>query len=468
MFCNLIRTDGLTLRSQAVSTNSRGNLTIIRANEAIHISKLSPIVQNIRHEQTTNITSNVTNLEYVYYFEVFIISGICSVGFTPASNEYGVPIDFTQDLRDPGKLRDSIGLDFDGNLYMSGVRLANDGAVDDSSSNWTHPFHSGDTVGCGVTVVGDKPKYFFTRNGCLIHSSLDVSCCASSVHTPIFPVVGLSSSTKTVIRTNFGLRADTPFLWNGGNGVRIISHVTTAPVSAMCDDSWKDEIFAPTSLARGHTVSGANGSSPPGVIYTESVITSEPTRVQAPPHRATRRHTVNIAAMTQSEFDYLDSLLDLSVSDRRRNDKKTQAVLDLDDLKELARELRSLASASDTHSGVLTSLAGVCRTKFEQLNELIETAMGDESSGSDLGELFAVHEVLSDAIVAAGTTKSEPGFHDSFSTSNSIEKHLILFATSSQDTAPVGKAQGENVFSLLCHLRGHKQKQFDAAWALLR
>jgi hypothetical protein len=121
-------------------------------------------------------------------------------------------------------------------------------------------------------------------------------------------------------------------------------------------------------------------------------------------------------------------------------------MLDLNDIKELARELRSATSASDAHQGALSQLVDVCRSNLDQLNETVQSAtMGEDSENEyDLAELLTVHEMVTDSIEAAEKKRTDME-------SNSNSSH-----------------DRRDIYSLLCHLRGQKQKRYDAVWGLLR
>ena len=115
-------------------------------------------------------------------------------------------------------------------------------------------------------------------------------------------------------------------------------------------------------------------------------------------------------------------------------------------MKELARELRNATSASDAHHGALSSLIDVSRSNLSQLNETIQLAtMGTDFAGHDLGELLNAQELVREAIEAA-------------------EKKWTEMESNGQSS----HHDERDIFSLLCHLRSHKQKRYDAAWGLLR
>jgi len=375
--------------------------------------------------------------------------------------------------RGPGVMPESIGLHVNGDLWIGGARVI----------NWTQPFQKGDTVGCGI-VVGSNAKYFFTRNGETIDCG-GVDCRVTSIKNAVMPCVGISSSTDTAIRTNFGFNSDHRFVWKGKDRVRIICHATASSPSSAIDDSIRsDEDFLPTDLVRGHTVSGDTRDGPTVLRprSQEELLESATT-----PRRQARRHSERLplsrhGSKTGDDLFFFHEGLDsdsdsgnnhgdsgnhhgasttnrrspLSLSDemlemdmdavvtKTNNLNNDLPALDLNDVKELARELRNATGASDAHHGALSPLIDVCRSNLDQLNDTVQRATMGVDSGHDLGELLSVHEVVTDAIEAAEKKRT--------------------------DTEPEDKASRKkrDIFSLLCHLRGQKQKRYDAVWGLLR
>ena len=197
--------DGFYLRSLPQAITSSDSIRTIRANKCINVSHLIHAISStnagnltlapptLSHQSTSSSSSfapttlNADHKDHVYYFEVFIVvSGFFSVGFdtinSSNSNSLG-----------PGMFPDSIGLDINGDLLASGVRFP----------NWSQEtFQNGDTIGCGI-VLGSNASYFFTKNGVQIGSSG-----LSSIQTPLFPTVSVSSSLETIIRTDFGWQLD--------------------------------------------------------------------------------------------------------------------------------------------------------------------------------------------------------------------------------------------------------------------
>jgi len=481
---NRIQSDGLYLRSSPCTNNDGdGGMSLIRSNQWIKLSSIIPCLRSERLlDQSSSETSGSgadSHLDFVYYFEVFFIAGDFSVGFD-ADGEPARSIAIGGGL---GMVPASIGLHVGGDLYVAGVRI----------SNWTQPFQNGDTIGCGV-VIGTNPNYFFTRNGVKI-SSGNADCHVSSMHTTLIPCVGVSSTTVTVLRTNFGCQSDHRFLWKGSSNVRIISHAT--PRSSVLPDvsNHSSDILLPTGLIRGHTISGDTRVDPLVAVCTEEEKaepstprhSGEPTRRRHsellplsnyplpsedfdsdsgndghvpsitpeydPPRRAEparRRHSellpLSDYPLPSEDFD-LDSGNDghvLSIKSEYDPPSKffgDAISLDLDDIQEMARELRSATSASDADHGALSQLIDVCRSNLEQLNEIVQRATMGVDCEHDLGELLSVHELVTDAIQAAEmkSTKSDK-------------------KPSSED---------HDIFSLLCHLRGQQQKRRDAVWGLL-
>ncbi|KAL7533545.1 hypothetical protein ACHAXR_008988, partial [Thalassiosira sp. AJA248-18] len=417
---------------------------MIRANRSITISKLIPIVNSTRPErqldgnsahstlappellrQSSSIGSARTgsDLEYVYYFEVFIISGVSfSVGFVTAGGT--VSSGSHSNNGGPGVEPEYVGLHVNGDLWIAGVCL----------SNWTQPFRTGDTVGCGF-LVGSNANFFFTRNGEEIDSGT-TNCRVSSIQTALVPCVGVPSSAGAVIiRTNFGFNHDHRFLWKGTEKVRIMCQIGMPISSIMIDGSIRsDDAFLPTNLFRAHTVSGDERGVPPTVVCADSLTASsehgETGELSPRQHSQMRRHSELL-------------LSSRSLDDIGADSDSEKKVLDLDDIKELARELRSATCDSDAHHGALSQLVDVCRSNLTQLNETVQHATMGMDSGHDLGELLTVNEMVTDAIEAAEKKGTE------------IENGESSY-------------KAHDIFSLLCHLRGQKQKRYDAVWGLLR
>ena len=220
-------TDGIMLRSsQLTSGNDRNNsgLRLITANKSIKISSLNPIMNIIKRNKESEKTT-------VYYFEVFVISGDCAVGFVPAlldnNSHHHDAI-----LHNHSKRRGGGG----GDSSSSSIAVGNCGHL------IRHPdaefpllrnnsLQNGETIGCGI-LFGTVPTYFFTHNGVRIdvEALYGIDSRVSSLQIPLVPTVALSNSIETVVRTNFGFCSDTPFLWNGNfnnnnnnNNFRIIS-----------------------------------------------------------------------------------------------------------------------------------------------------------------------------------------------------------------------------------------------------
>lgn len=385
-------------------------------------------------------------INYVYYFEVFLISGFFSVGFditedrdvaqstTSSSNNLG-----------PGISPDSIGLNINGDLWISGVNFP----------NFTQPFQPGDTIGCGVTI-GNNPKYFFTRNGYEINTSA-VTCSLSSTSIAIIPSVGISSIHETVIRSNFGAQSDHHFMWRGNTNVRIISSSNFISAQADINDT-----FLQPDLIRGHTISGAinytNDAYVPQDMPLEEAQSiwdncTLPNDNNIPSLPALSR-TSGDALVTQNMAlePHIDrsGLMDQALnaidaqesymSNQSPKDDDTKA-LDLNDIKDMARELRSATFSSDVHHGAVSQLSDVCKTNLEQLNTTIQRATTGEDSAHELGELIVVHDLVTDAIEAAESTRNE----------------TVSVTSYSED---------RDVMALLCRLR--TKQRHKAVWGLLR
>lgn len=471
--------DGLYLRRSSSISSGGGDddgMRTVRANKFLKISTLIPIVNSTRPERqlldnaslhssslappTLSRQSSVESapVEFVYYYEVFIISGIFSAGFDTDNGE----VEGIQVNNGPGNGPGSIGLHINGDLWIAGVIIP----------NWTRPFRNGDTLGCGV-ALGSNANYFFTRNGEEIHPG-DADCHVPSIQTALIPCVGVSSAADTVIRTNFGFHSEHPFLWKGRDKVRIISHVTpnsTSTNNQLVDDSIRsDDAFLPTDLVRGHTIGGGdtNVATPEIVCAQESGDVPEIGEGSAHRSWQTRRHSellparhgaimeedivfardldVELAQRMDAQEDESDLTSDkLPDSSSQFPVDSTNGVLsfDLNDVKELARELRNAAGASDNQlvgSG-LSQLVDVCKSNMEQLNATVQRAI---DRGHDVGELLAVHELVTDAIEAAEKKRTD----------------MESIAQASRDRP--------DIYSLLCHLRGQKHKRYDAVWGLLR
>ena len=114
--------------------------------------------------------------------------------------------------------------------------------------------------------------------------------------------------------------------------------------------------------------------------------------------------------------------------------------LDLNDIKDMARELRSATFSSDVHHGAVSQLSDVCKTNLEQLNATIQRATGEDSA-HELGELIVVHDLVTDAIEAAESNRNE----------------AVSVSSYSED---------RDVMALLCRLR--TKQRHKAVWGLLR
>lgn len=208
--------DGINISSQSEPTTVRERgLRLISANKSIKISSLSPIIGIVKGNKDSEKTS-------VYYFEVFVISGDCAVGFVPALDNisyhhYTILLN-THSIRSLGNC---------GNLIHHPD--AEFPLLQNNSQQ------NGETIGCGI-IFGTNPTYFFTHNGVRINvEAYGINSRVSSLQTALVPTVALSNSTETFVRTNFGFNADTPFLWNGdeNSNLRIISDYGGGSTSAM-------------------------------------------------------------------------------------------------------------------------------------------------------------------------------------------------------------------------------------------
>lgn len=474
-----IQSDGIFLRSSASANNvADGNLRMIRANRSIKISTLIPIVNSTRPEWQLDKSSlhaatlappslsrqssanSRSDLEYVYYFEVFLICGKFSVGFhADIGEERGSGIHVNGR---PGMAPESIGLHVNGDLWNSGTLFP----------NWTQPFRDGDTIGCGV-VVGTRAHYFFTRNGEQIVPGVGDHPRVSSTHTALVPCVGVSPSADTVIRTNFGFGEHSRFLWKGNDKVRILCHATPGSWNGLIDESFgSDEAFLTTDLVRGHTVGGETNMVPRAVVCAAEEGGSLDTNISAdqgfPRPAHSRRHSdtfpnsrqasgitddFSMGSHSSSEEDSFGvpskQMLDVAQAVAEPVQIKTLdsdgiQKLDLDDMKELARELHSAAIISDSHHGALSQLVDVCRSNLRQLNDTVLRATMGMDTCHDLGELLAIHEQVTDAIQVA-------------------EKK-------STDMQSNGNAACEyhDIIRYLIDMRGQKQKRCSAVWGLLR
>ena len=414
----------------------------------------------------------------MYYFEVFLISGDFSVGFAMNIGSGGSRgIHVSDGL---GTEHESIGLHVNGDLWMGGIQFA----------NWTQPSQTGDTIGCGIVLESNASRYFFTRNGKEIQSpGSSANLLLHSSQTPLVPCVGVPSAVDTVVRTNFGFKREHRFVWRGGEKVRIICQLGTGSASPMIDDSIRSgEAFLPPDFIRGHTISGDRRDVPPhNAEYpeTEQNGTSSGTsrtmgisskkispneeninlwQYSLLPRRQMRRHS-DLLPVQGSRTEEVSDLCELAGSAaevaslaaetdldghimngdvEKPQDLKGPQSIDLNDIKELARELRNATSAEDPQNvGVLSQLVDLCRSNTQQLNETVQQAIMGVDCGYELGELLTVHEMVTDATQAAEKKKTE------------MENGISAWAR-------------HDIFSMLCHLRGQRQKRYDAVWGLLR
>ena len=451
--------DGLNIRSSPSSSNSNTVLRVIWANKSINISNLLPIINRSRILETRptlapptlshqSSSSSVGGINYVYYFEVFLISGFFSVGFDITEDrDVAAQSTISSNNLGPGISPDSIGLNINGDLWISGV----------SFPNFTQPFQPGDTIGCGVTI-GNNPKYFFTRNGYEINTSA-VTCSLSSTFIAIIPSVGISSIHETVIRSNFGAQSDHHFMWRGNTNVRIIS--SSNFISAQADIN--DTAFLQPDLIRGHTISGAinytNDDYVPQEmaleeaqsIWDNCTLPNDNDILSLPALSRTsgdalvaqnmvlEPHIDRSGFMNQAVLNAIDAQ-ESYLSNQSPKDDDTKA-LDLNDIKDMARELRSATFSSDAHHGAVSQLIDVCKSNLEELNATIQRATTGEDSVHELGELIVVHDLVTDAIEAAESKKSE----------------AVSVSSYSED---------RDVMALLCRLR--TKQRHKAVWGLLR
>ncbi|KAL7550485.1 hypothetical protein ACHAWF_013717 [Thalassiosira exigua] len=477
-----VRSDGLYLRSTPSSNQAShtgdGFLRHVRANQSFKISRLIPIVNSTRPDRQlevnplTSVTlappslsrgssENSCDLEFVYYFEVFLISGVFSVGFDPDDNRGG------------RGTAESVALHVNGDLWLAGSIVP----------NWTRPFQNGDTIGCGI-VVGSRAKYLFTRNGKEI-SPGTTDCSVPSIQTALSPCVGLSSTIETVLRTNFGFHSEHRFLWKGRKKIRIISYAP-APTTTNLDDSIRtDEDFLPLApdLVRGHTIGGGDTTNniPPTVLVggethgsldcsnDKNTVSTEP---QAPwlkkKSSGSRRRSAVLTRrdsklireeLSRGDSRSVDGLGSSGRSDSgdevtqdmmeevmgsKSSNSRPAPSLDLNDIKELGRELRSAALASDDHVA-LSQFLDLCKSNLKELNNIVQRATMGKDSGYNLGELISVHELVSDSVQAAEKKRAD------------LESKAKSEARESRD-----------IISLLCHLRGQQHKRYKAVWGLLR
>ena len=199
--------------------------------------------------------NNNNNAPSVYYFEVFVISGHCAVGFVPDhDNVVMQDTTFTSSTTSSSKnaMDDVIIINDENNNNNNGNcnTITNSIPKVGQLINHTHaefPLlqnnHSknGDTIGCGIIFGGNnnntatstssgggttETTYFFTHNGVRLNiEQYGIDCRVKSLSTALVPTVALSTNVDTVVRTNFGFDSDTPFLWNGDTDrFFIISH----------------------------------------------------------------------------------------------------------------------------------------------------------------------------------------------------------------------------------------------------
>ena len=227
----------------------------------------------------------------MYYFEVFIMSGDCAVGFIPAVDNNS---DHLDTIFDDCIQRDAISIGNCGHL------IHHPGAEFPLLRNNSE--QNGETIGCGI-IFGAEPSYFFTHNGMRIDvEAYGINSRLSSLQTALVPTVALSNSNETFVRTNFGFHSDTPFLWDGdvSDDLCIISHsnygvpADLPPPSSTRnntkfppmpnsthlprytsnesrDSLLLDEVYPPPNFTRGNTLSGSfvrQKPVPPIVEYT--------------------------------------------------------------------------------------------------------------------------------------------------------------------------------------------------------
>ena len=312
--------DGINISSQAESSSDgRSGLHLITANKSIKISSLNPIMNIIKGHKESEKTS-------VYYFEVFIMSGDCAVGFIPAVDNNS---DYLDTIFDDCIQRDAISVGNCGHL------IHHPGAEFPLLRNNSE--QNGETIGCGI-IFGAEPSYFFTHNGMRIDvEAYGINSRLSSLQTALVPTVALSNSNETFVRTNFGFHSDTPFLWDGdvNDNLCIISHsndggppVLPPPSSARDNIIYpslpqhthlprytsnefggsllSDEVYPPPNFTRGNTLSGSiirQKPVPPVVEYTAASASNNdkgrPPRRPNRPSWMTRRR----ASMPNRERD---------------------------------------------------------------------------------------------------------------------------------------------------------------------
>ena len=465
--------DGLYLRNTPpADNNSVGSdslqVIMVKANQFINISNIMPIIHSTRYLMGNNAISDPPltlapptlsnqssastvqtlnkHLECVYYFELFIISGFFSVGF---DGDKGT-LETSQPPYNvcPGMLPGSIGLNCNGDLWVSGVIFP----------NWTEPFRNGDTIGCGV-VLGNNGRFFFTRNGDEIDGSMSTNGSMTCNLTSLVPCIGVSSLGETVLRTNFGCQPDRRFVWNGNDGsVRIISsasfidesiQLSTASCASTTVPTNQDNSFLMPQLIRGHTVSGdtrgmgITSASEEGIRQASGTVWNSATTLHS--DRPSRRRSDVLPSSSNHAIDpsYAQGMNWDTQNLKEEEDTnafKDMGPLDLNDVKELARELHSAAFASDAHCGAISELTDVCKTNLVQVSNLVQDATMKEESEHDLGELLSVHELVTDAIEAAEEKKKE--------------SNVNVYN------------EERDVMGLLCHLRSKQRRK--AAWGLLR
>ena len=172
-----------------------------------------------------------------YYFEITLSSSMPSrrrsagAASSSSTSPFHVMIGFVASNEEamgvfPGELPDSIGWGSEG-LYVNGQRFM-DGSVS-ARGSLPQKFVSGDVIGCGVETTGMN-RVFFTYNGNIVippSTNTTFMNAGGTNYSPnkCFPVVGfLSTSSDSVLKTNFGLEARYPFRWSGSERMAFLVH----------------------------------------------------------------------------------------------------------------------------------------------------------------------------------------------------------------------------------------------------
>jgi len=156
-----IRCDGIMLRSSpqlASSNNSNDDvgplLRLIPANKSIKISSLNPIMNIIKGNKESEKTS-------VYYFEVFVISGTCAVGFVPAALDDNNNATSSNDSHHHRRRRRADAIDTSSSVAVGtcGHLIHHPDAEFPLLQNNSE--QNGETIGCGI-IFGTANLFLYT------------------------------------------------------------------------------------------------------------------------------------------------------------------------------------------------------------------------------------------------------------------------------------------------------------------